>query len=255
MNAVNPMIGHNNPPTDPVIMAEVFSEKYQEILARAEELIEASTRIPTEFLDEETAVKAISFIPQITEAKKKLESVRVSEKEPYLNLGRIVDGFFKVRQDRLDAAKSKAQRPLDDFMKKKEAERRRQEMAEQQERARIASEQAEHARLLEAQNKPAEAAAVLDAAIASEAQAQRHEDMAQAKPAELARTRSDTGALATLRTSWVGEITDREALDLESLRQHIPADALQKALNSFIKAGGRNLRGASIFEKTETVVR
>ncbi len=48
---------------------------------------------------------------------------------------------------------------------------------------------------------------------------------------------------------------DVETLDLEILRHHLNPDALQKALNSYVTAGGRLLRGAKIYEKSETVVR
>jgi hypothetical protein len=48
---------------------------------------------------------------------------------------------------------------------------------------------------------------------------------------------------------------DREEIDLEVLRFHIPADGLEKAVRSFIKAGGRELRGTRIYETTAAVVR
>ena len=48
---------------------------------------------------------------------------------------------------------------------------------------------------------------------------------------------------------------DRASLDLEALRFHIPADGLEKAVRSLIKAGGRELRGTRIFETTVATVR
>ena len=71
----------------------------------------------------------------------------------------------------------------------------------------------------------------------------------------MAKTRGTTGAVSNLRTVWVGEMADIVMLDLEVLRYHISPEALQKAVNSFVKAGGRKLTGAKIYEKSETVVR
>ena len=78
---------------------------------------------------------------------------------------------------------------------------------------------------------------------------------AAVKPAELSRTRGDYGAVSSLRTQWVFDEIDRASLDLEALRFHIPADGLEKAVRSFIKAGGRELRGTRIFETTVATVR
>ena len=56
-------------------------------------------------------------------------------------------------------------------------------------------------------------------------------------------------------SQWVFDEIDRASLDLEALRFHIPADGLEKAVRSFIKAGGRELRGTRIFETTAATVR
>lgn len=102
----------------------------------------------------------------------------------------------------------------------------------------------------------------MDEAIAAEerrkkaqADAEKAKKEAEAKAAELSRQRGDMGSVSSLRTFWDFADLDRNALDLEALRQHLPADALEKALRSFIKAGGRELRGARIFQNTQAAVR
>ena len=40
-----------------------------------------------------------------------------------------------------------------------------------------------------------------------------------------------------------------------SQRPHIPRDAIDKAVRAYVKAGGRELVGARIFENTKSVVR
>lgn len=69
------------------------------------------------------------------------------------------------------------------------------------------------------------------------------------------RVRGDYGGLATLSTRWVGEVADRDDLDLEALRPHLKISHLDAAIAAFIKDGGRDLQGADIFTKTTTVIR
>ena len=89
----------------------------------------------------------------------------------------------------------------------------------------------------------------------SQNMADRLDKKADAKQADLSRTRGELGSVSSLRTDWVHDGFDREKIDLEALRQHLPADAIDQAIRSFIRAGGRSLRGTSIFEQTSAVVR
>lgn len=66
--------------------------------------------------------------------------------------------------------------------------------------------------------------------------------------APLARTRGDYGSVSTINRRWVGELVDRKKLNLEALRPFLAADALEAAINGFVRAGGRDLEGARIFE-------
>ena len=71
----------------------------------------------------------------------------------------------------------------------------------------------------------------------------------------LANARGVSGAVATLRTRWVGEIVDMQAIDLNLLKRFLRPEDLQKALNAFVSSGGRELAGAKIYEKTESTIR
>ena len=97
--------------------------------------------------------------------------------------------------------------------------------------------------------------ATLKEAVKMDEQAAKSDKLADARPAELARTRGDYGSLATLRTTWVGEIVDKSAVDLEALRPFISEDVLQKLINAAVRAGFRELRGVKIYEKSEAQVR
>lgn len=245
----------NNPPTDGEIMQAQLNTKHEKLLTGAGKLLDAAERLPAIITDDETAGKASEYIKLVTGCVKNLEAERVSEKEPYLTLGRLVDGFFKKTTDALAGAKTKAQRPLDMYLKEKAMAEQRRRMAEAAELQRKAEEDAKAARMLEAAKLKPEAEKMADQAIITAQQANKAVASAMEKPADMAQSRSSSGALATLRTRWVGVLEDAGALDLEKLRHHISPEALQKAINSYVAAGGRELAGAHIFEKSETVVR
>jgi len=149
-------------------------------------------------------------------------------------------------------------------------ERRRDEEAEAAEQRRKQAERDQKEAEREAERKRQEAERADKQATRVEAKAERAVDEAQrqetaaeaketkvvtAKPGEFGKVRGDFGALGTLRQFWTHANIDRDALDLESLRQHIPMAALDQAVRSFIDAGGRELVGVDIYEDNRTQVR
>ena len=159
----------------------------------------------------------------------------------------------------MDKAAKLASTPLTVYERRKADEARRA----REEEERLAREAERAAR--EAAEAAAEAVKSeedLDAAIIAEEEANRAAQEAQdaaraaeANNAELSRNRGEHGAVASLRTTWTGEIADTHTLDLEVLRPFFSMDALQKAVNGFVRQGGRELKGARIFEQTHSVVR
>lgn len=256
--AVAATILSNNPPPDADPLRERLAVDHEPLLSRADELLAAFERVPAE-IDAETAGKASDYVKMIAAAIKDLDRVRIGEKEPYLAGGRTVDGFFKAPVDKLDKVKREVEARLQRHLRAvAEAERRRREEAERlarEEADRKRREAEEAAAKLASEADLTDAVAKEEAARIAEADAAKAAQQADAKAAELARTRSDYGSLATLRTSWAFRDLDRAALDLEALRHHLPTDALEKAVRSFIKAGGRQLRGCTIFEAETAVVR
>lgn len=248
---------HDNQPD----LATVLREDNTTLIARKDELLAAFERAPEEVADDETCGKMQDFMKQVDAAKKHAEKLRVDAKEPHLNAGRIVDGFYKTVTDPLDKVKKALTARVTVFLRKKEDDERRR----RQEEERLAREAAEKARI-EAEERAAALAKEddLDAAVAAEEAAKRAaEDAAkaakeaEAKAAELSRTRGELGSVGSLRTAWVHDekSLSRASIDLEALRQHIPEDALHKAVRSYIRAGGRSLAGVRIFEDRVAVVR
>lgn len=101
-----------------------------------------------------------------------------------------------------------------------------------------------------------ETEAALDTAVRQDKQAIRAEKQTMVKGSELSRTRGDS-SLASVTEKWVGEVANRDDLDLETLRDHIPMDALHQAVQHWVDAnkGNRTLRGAFISQETRTAVR
>lgn len=261
MDAIVHNIGSNNPPPD-LLVGELLREKlledHADLLARRDELLDAANRIP-EISDEDVARKVGDYIKQLTSAAKAADAARVGAKEPYLEGSRGVDGFFKNISEPLADVKKRTEAKLTAYLREKEAiERRRR-----QEEERLAREAAEAARLDAERSaaalrdeKSLDDAINADAALDhAQADLVKAEISATAKASELSQTRGEYGSMSSLRTSWVFEGVDREVLDLEKLRAHLPLDSLEKAIRSFIRAGGRELQGTRIFETTNAVVR
>lgn len=260
-DALAMLLGDNNPPPD-LLVGEALHEKLrdenQDLLKRRDELLAAAARVPA-INDDDMAGKVSDFIKQLSALTKASESKRTDAKEPYLDGGRSVDGFFKAISDPVVKAKTSIEKRLTDYLREKEAAARRERM----EQERLAREAAEAARReAEERAKAARDAAELDAAIEAEKEAEvasadlaKAEAAADVKPAELSRTRGEYGAVSSLRTQWVFDEINRAEIDLEALRPYIPTDGLEKAVRAFIKSGGRELRGVNIFETTAAVVR
>ena len=245
----------NNPPDELALLRERLEESNAPLLKRAEELLAAADRLP-EIDGDATAGKVADYIKLVGAAIKTGETARTSAKEPHLAAGRAVDTFFKARvTDPLDALKRNVERRLTAYLQAKEAERRR---AAEEEARRVREESEARARAAqeaEARGATHEAAAAMDAAVAKEAEANSAAEQAAAKPSELSRTRGEVGSVASLRQVWKGEIVSRQDLDIEALRPYLPIAALETALNGFVKAGGRELRGARIYQHTSAAVR
>lgn len=255
----------NFPPRDLLTgeaLREQLIDQNVELLNRRNELLDAAARAP-EITDEDTAQKISDFIKQLTALAKTADAARVAAKEPYLAGSRGVDGFFHAITDPIGKAKGIIEAKLSIWLRAKaDKERRAREATAQAAREEEmrkfaeaqAAEKAANRRTADEATK-ANARAAEQAAQAAAAEAAERQKEADASAAELSRTRGDYGAVASLRTYWTFRNPDRASLDLEALRPHIPTDCLEKAIRSFIKAGGRQLDGVVIYETTDAVVR
>lgn len=258
-----PMIGHNLDPFDIDQIQELLGldEDIAERMKGNATLLDEAREFPKEIENDEVCGKIQEHIKELTVGSSTTEKFRVVAKAPYLNGGKAVDGFFNTSKDKLEKAKDVLNARVTVYLRKKreEEDRRRREeerlAREEAERARIAAEEAAAAMEDEAQ---------MEAAIAADNEArQREADAAQRfreasmNAAEMSRTRSSGGTVASLRTKWVHDeaTVNFASIDLEELRSHLPEKAIHQAIRSFIDKGGRKLEGVRIYEDTKAVVR
>lgn len=260
-DALAELLHHNQPPPDLLIgeaLRERLHDEHGGLIRRKDDLLAAASRIPA-ITDDDLAGRASDYIAQIKACAKAADAARVGEKEPYLEGGRAVDGFFKAITSPLEDVEKKVKQSLTVYHREKEAEERRRRM----EAERIAREEADAkrreaeaaAKVLRDQQSLDDAIAADKAARLAEADAVKATQAAEAKPAELSRIRGEYGAVSSLRTDWVFDGLDRHQIDLEALRHHFTTAAIESAIRAFIKSGGRQLEGVRIFETTTAIVR
>lgn len=213
-------IGHNSGGLSEVRMAA---------LSRLIDFEDALGRMPEEITDDATVAKAAAFVTQITTAATDAEAKRKEEKQPFLDGGREVDGWWnEAVLGPLDKVKTTVRQRQTAYLTAKEA--------------------AERARLAEEAAKAAEAVkdeVTLTAAVQAETA------VAEVKTTEITRVRSSLGSTVSLRTTWDFRNLDRTKIDLEALRPYLPIDGLEKAIRAAIKAKIHIITGVEIYEKKE----
>lgn len=245
-------IGHNKAPTDKEIISEQMWEKYSNLLADAQAL---GSEEPRPVTNDAESGEVSDIIKEINAAARGVEDARKVEKDPYFQKGKLIDEFFADYRDTLTAVKAAVQKPLDAYLNAKAMAERKRQQEEAERLRKEAEEQAALAALQEKAKLSETAEKTLEGAVELQVQAAQTERAAEAaKPHELA-SASGLNSTAGLRTSWVGEIGDIRIIDLEALRPYFALDAVQKALNGYIKAGGRDCKGAKIFAQSKAVIR
>lgn len=223
-----------------------LTERHPDVVKRSGELAGMLERAPKAVDNEADANKISEAIRQCTAFVKIATETRVKEKEPYLAGGRAVDGFFANLIDAVDKTKKVLLSVRTSYDVAVESEARRQ----REEAARIQREEADR------QAAVARSAQQKDRAAVAEVVAQEAEEAALAKPAELTRTRTDTGVVTSLRREWRHRITDAKKVPKKFMA---PDDGLIKAaLKAAVKPDGTvdfDYPGIEIYQHTFSQVR
>lgn len=241
-------IGHNGPPSDEEILSEKLNATYAGEIQKIEDL--SATHV-ADVVDDETAAKAADFLSSVKAARKAIELAHKVEKDGFLKLGKVVDGFKNRHVARLEKIAERPAAMQEKFLlvkAQKERERLRQIAEAEREKAEALAAQAQ-AHAVEGIHDTAHD--LMDAAIETDEKALRIDNYATtSKASKLARTISETGAVSGLRTTWAGEIESIGAVDLNALRHYLKEDHIQQAVNAFVRDGGRALAGVRIYQKS-----
>jgi hypothetical protein len=267
-------LGHNRPPTldwltvkpdrlavdKEMLRAHILSEDVvADLVARKGQLLGSASRCPQVIADDQTEKSASELIKMINAALKSAGAQHDVRKRPFLDGGGVVDAVFNEIAHPLERTKGTIERRLTLYKREVEASARRAREEEarrrQQEADRLAIEAARKAAMMTTEQDLAEAITLNDQAAAARGDAAKAAKAAQVTAAELSRSRSELGAVSSLVTRWDFKDLNRDTIDLEKLRPHLSVDAIEKALRAFIRAGGRAIGGAEIYESTNTQVR
>lgn len=280
--------GDNRPK---LVTTDQLSKDFDYLITATNAAIKKANELPHVFEDEEDMSLAREAVKFLQNEAKRIEAKREETKAPYLDAERVVQSWFKQLvkriedvQEVIDArgkkwldrkAEQERKRREEEARLAREVERKRQEEAEVARRAAEEEQRKAQEALLVAQREADDAkrkiaAEVADAIIAqaarkeSEARAARRKEIdaaaianqaqraAEVKPADLARTRSSSGGLATLAESFDFEILDLSAVDLEALRSYISRPDIEKAIRAYVRIHKDTspLRGVRIFPTT-----
>lgn len=250
----------NNPPADHDALAERLRRDHDLLLDMADTLVRQLGALPPKITDEEQRHRASDFaVNKLADTAAKLEKLHAREKEPYLVGGRTCDSVLLSPAKLLRDGKRKVELLIGAYLQEVD----RLERVAREEEARKAAVEAERL-LREAEAAAAEAAteeALEQAVVAEEKAAEAHyeadkaQQAAEARPADLTRGHSASGVLSSLKKELRCDGFDRAQLDLEPLRPYLPQAALETAIKAHIRAGGRSLRGAVIREVAKATVR
>jgi chromosome segregation ATPase len=259
-------IGHNKPPTQFPIGPELderLAKAHADKITRADELIAASPKF-RKVTDVKTLKRSTEHVRQIQASLTVLESQRKGENEPYRVGKAQVDGFFGQSIDDLNREKAAIEKSMNaynnevkialrkaaelELAKKRAAEKAKADAAEKAKRdaeaaaAKLAESKKASAKALEkAAVKEVEARHAVDALDDAKAETTQAERQVARPAADLTRQRS-ANAVQSQQEFLDFRGFDRNLVDLEALRAHIPIDAFGTAIRSYIRANQETLK-------------
>lgn len=256
-------IGHNQAPEGSALIARL-KDDHADLCAEAESAAHALGLLPDAIDSETDNARATDAVRRMSTAIKTLEEVRKSEKKPYFEAGKEVDGFFNGMKARAENSRSTAENKIGTYLRKKEATERairEQEQREAEEAAQKAAAEAERLRH-EQDTKEHLDKTDEDSVHAAEHEAWEAEQAAEAaaqkaneKPTELARSRTQSGGLSTLSKTVEFKINDIDKIPLDALRPYLARADIEKAIRRFVNTGRRELAGVTINETTKALIR
>lgn len=250
-------LGHNRP------IPELLTDRYQDDLQSAQDLIAAADRLPAECAvdDQDTLDKLAEYVRQTRARSTTIDGHRSFEKQAFDAAGTAVQSFFNPTLNKLADAKRKAEGIIT------ARNRRAEELARQRALAAAEAERAEarrrheEAARLETAGKTVVADQIMEHAQNAERMAETMERQAGASSSDLVRTQTAGGTVSS-KGVWVFQIEDQAALraTLGKLGDHFTLPEIEKAIRSLIaveKKAGRDpsLPGVVFSRDSRAVIR
>jgi hypothetical protein len=236
------------PSNSPPSITEVLSEGYIDLAEKVEAIAAQANAAPKRIEDAADLDAVGKIVVEARKLRKIADNAHDKEKEPYLRGGQQVDNFFKRFSERLTRIEKVLNELGTDYQRRKADEARREAAAiaakarEEEDRRRAAAAKAE------SEQRDRHAAEHNARAAEAQREAQRADQVAAAPAADLVRTRTDSGVLATAGTVWTYAIEDFDAIPLNELRYYIKKEVIDSAIKQAIRMGVRQMAGVRIFE-------
>jgi ribosomal protein L9 len=205
-----PGIGHNQPPA-PLTSIEIvafLNDALAGLTTRRNDVIAAllaGSKAHPVINDDETLGSVAENVRMASTLLRTSDQRRKEQKEPFLEGGRTVDGWFKTFLAPLSKAIAPVQAAMDEY-----GARKLKIARADAERKRLAAE-AEATRATQAAltaKTPEDSETAWDLAADAAARAEQANKKAAVRPAAMTRTHGTYGAVSSVRSSWRWEITD-----------------------------------------------
>lgn len=238
---------------EPAALQAWIDDKFGPRETRTNELLASYKRFLTATAagipDDAVAGKATDFARQLKAEVKEIDATRTDIKAPVLAAQRQIDGIGRKFSEPLVGAMTEVEKRVTVFLRAKEQEARRvaaEEAARKEAEAQALLDQAAEA----ASEGDIEAEAdIIEQATTVMAEAQAAEIVAEARPAELTRVRTQFGTTTALKDNWVYSVDDISQVPAVYL---LVNDAVVKAS---IRSGARSIPGLSIRNEPKASIR
>lgn len=247
---VDQIFGDNKAPTSEVLHAD-----FAELIREVDALIDAAETLPDKVKDDTALGKLGEHVIRLSGASKQVEKIRKDEGEPLLAATREINAFFNDLKGKTDQARRRLEGIATDYQRAKEAaarEEARRQADEQRKR-----EEAERRKAEEAAGKVTGARAEGRAEQAASI-AERHEERAAAKPADLVRTNVG-GVTASAKKTYAFDIENYAEVQnsLGPLGPYLARPAVEAAIRSLMRIhkASATLPGVRFYEDTKATFR
>lgn len=241
----------NRPPTVVEMLTSDLVETYGKEFEKIDPIRARANALEQKIESDEDLAKWTQIHVEASALFKSLDAARLNEQRP---LQAAIKEVFEPKLSALTRITDWIRKAGDDFNRKKLAKQRAEEAAGRE-------------RLAEIERKAREDAAIAaefgdtDAAVehvTAAAEAQQHAAQATtAKAADVARVRTDSGAVSTAQAVWKFTIDDYSKVDLNSIRAFFTPAEIDKAVGKVVRLqkGATKIEGVKVYEDVGTSFR